>query len=175
MKGDTREVARTLREAFDRSFAEPSRPRPPRTGVLAIRVGGDPYGVRLGDVDGLHRDKPVLRTPSGFSELLGLSGFRGAALPVYDLAALLGYPRAATPRWLVVAKGTPRIAFAFEAFEAHLGVERSELLSDAGSSTRPHLDGALPSPDGTRALIRIASLVEMIMSRARPTSPVKER
>jgi len=32
-------------------------------------------------------------------ELLGIMGFRGAMVPVYDLRALCGYAAGAAPRW----------------------------------------------------------------------------
>ena len=54
-------------------------------------------------------------------ELVGMVGIRGTVFPVYDLGMLLGCPRAAAPRWLVVAAAGP-IALAFGAFDGYLSV-----------------------------------------------------
>jgi len=44
----------------------------------------------MAEVSGLFADKKVTRLPSPVSELSGIAGLRGAVLPVYDLAMLLG-------------------------------------------------------------------------------------
>src|SRR5215218_10100104 len=88
--------AAELREAFDRSFAQLATSEADVVeSLLGIRIGTDPYGLRLGELSGLFADKKITRLPSPVSELLGIAGFRGAVLPVYDLGMLLGCPRAA--------------------------------------------------------------------------------
>ena len=80
-----------LRDAFDRSFAQaPSTEAAAVENLLAIRVGAHPYALRMAEVSGLFADKKVTRLPSPVSELSGIAGLRGAVLPVYDLAMLLG-------------------------------------------------------------------------------------
>lgn len=161
------DLARALREAFDRAFAEPASEKPVTVGLLAVRLGDDPYALRVDEIAGLHRDKPVTHTASALPEFVGLAGFKGGIVPVYDLAALLGYPRSDASRWLVVARGAVPIALAFEKFEAHLAIERDRLSWGAGPSTRPYLAGALHESEGVRALIRIDSIVEATVSRVR--------
>jgi chemotaxis signal transduction protein len=168
-------TARALRDAFDRSFAELPATKPVTASFLAVRIGGDPYALRLSDIAGLHRDKPIVPAANVLPDLLGMAGFRGIVAPVYDLAVLLGYPRAKAPRWLVLAGKSALVALAFEIFEAHLQVELGELSAAVPSSTRPHLEGALRDEEGTRALIRVASIVEAILLRARSGGPAKER
>jgi len=118
----TKDRVAELRDAFDQSFA---RAPSPDTGavenLLAIRIGANPYALRLTDVSGLFADKKVTWLPSPAPELLGMAGIRGTVLPVYDLGMLLGCPRAAAPRWLVVVAATP-VALAFEAFDGYLSV-----------------------------------------------------
>lgn len=167
------ERTRTLRESFDRSFAEAIRDKPAMASLLAVRVGSDRYAVRLEEVAALHRDKAVTRAASTLPELLGLAGFRGVIAPVYDLATFLGYPRAEAPRWLVLVRGPVPVSFAFETFDAHLHVEAKRLSAEPHAS-RPHLDGVLEDAEGSRALIRLASIVEVISQRARAASPDKD-
>jgi hypothetical protein len=93
---------------------------------------------------------------------------------VYDLGMLLGYARARETRWLVLAGGAVPVGLAFEGFESHVHVERAELSSETRSRARPHVEGAVLLEDGPRPLIRIASLVEAILVRARSGDPVKE-
>jgi purine-binding chemotaxis protein CheW len=114
--------AAELRNAFDRSFAQaPSPEGGALESLLKIRLGANPYALRLSDVSGLFADKKMTWLPSPVPELLGMAGLRGTVLPVYDLGMLLGCPRAAAPRWLVVAAGAP-VALAFEAFDGYLSV-----------------------------------------------------
>ena len=83
-----------LRAGFDRGFAEPARPDLiVREGLLAIRVGQQAWAIRLSEIAGLFVDKRITPVPGGHAALLGIAGFRGAILPVYDLAIVLGHPR----------------------------------------------------------------------------------
>lgn len=168
-------TALRLRDDFDRSFAEPATAKPTTVGLLFLRVGGDPYTLRLSELTGIHRDKTIAMAASTLPDLLGMAGFRGVIAPVYDLGSLLGYPRARAPRWIALARGPAPVALAFETFEAHFHVEVDQLASDGSSGTRPYLEGALREANGTRALIRVASIVEALLVRARSSGPEKER
>lgn len=166
---DTREIDRVtgLREAFDRSFAQaPSREVAAVENLLAIRVGADPYVLRMTEVSGLFADKKVTRLPSPVSELSGIAGFRGAVLPVYDLAMLLGYPRAISPRWLVVIAVTP-VALAFDSFDGYLKVRDAAIVPEARPEERErHVREVVQTVDLVRPLISLASVLEWIRSRA---------
>jgi purine-binding chemotaxis protein CheW len=116
-----------LRERFDSGFAEP----PPSAAVeyedlLGIALGAEQYRVRLREVEGLYLDRAVTPVPSALPHLLGVSDFRGELVAVYDLAALLGYPRAARTRYLLRST-RQAVAFAFERFLGHLRLTASEL------------------------------------------------
>src|SRR4051812_7736160 len=85
--------AQGLKRAFDGSFAAaPQRRDADTEDFLAIRLGCDPYALRLREIGGLFADRRISALPSGIVELLGIAGFRGTILPVYDLRMLLGYP-----------------------------------------------------------------------------------
>src|SRR6478735_2800617 len=93
---------RLLRQEFDQSFARAAGgPQPSQLDFLAIVVAGDPYTIRLAEVQSLHADRKLVTAPSLLPELLGICGFRSVLTPVYDLAQLLGYGAGHAARWLV--------------------------------------------------------------------------
>lgn len=145
--------AAQLRLAFDRSFAQPLPPPDGGfTDLLTVSVAGNGYALRLDAVAGLYADRDVARLPSAVSELLGVVAFGGAFVAVYDLGALLGRPASPAPRWLVVDRGTPAVALAFDGVRRHLRVPAG-LLADAACVDTP--DGLCPLIDltGVRAAI----------------------
>ena len=161
-------TAAALRSAFDQSFAVAAASKLERLeGLLAIRVGGDPYVLRLSQISGLYADRRIVAVPSPVTELLGIVGLRGVMSPVYDLAALLRYPPAANPRWMVFAGGPQPVGFAFERFEAHLQVPGVSLVSDedraaSAGVAREHTCGSVRVAGALRLVIQIASVVETI-------------
>ncbi|MFI5910236.1 chemotaxis protein CheW [Dactylosporangium sp. NPDC051541] len=152
-----------LRDEFDRSFADP--PRSAVAGhddLLAIRAGGVRYALRLTQAAGLFPDRPVTRLPGPLSALLGVAGFRGAIVPVYDLAAVLGTggtPLDGGPRWLVLAAGTPPVALAFAELDGHLRIPSDGLIEEANGHG-PHgcLRGIVPLPDGARPIVDVPAV-----------------
>jgi chemotaxis signal transduction protein len=157
-------TARSLRRLFDATFSAPAELRRERAEhLLAIRVDAHPYVLRLPEVAGLHADLQVVPVPSPAVHLLGIVGLRGVMAPVYDLAGLLGHPRAANPRWVVFARAPELVGFAFEAFDSHLQVADESLATaeqEAGSiATGAHVRGAIRAAGVLRPIIRLASLV----------------
>jgi purine-binding chemotaxis protein CheW len=177
-----RSRATELREAFDASFAEaPTGVREPTAGLLAVRllavrIGATPAAIRLRDIAGLHADKVVTAFPGSPPELLGLAGFRGAVVPVYDLGVLLGAPGTGQPRWCVVAAGRPPVAFAFHHFDGWRQVPATALAPGAGPSPHGSATGTgaaavrrdVVTVDGQpRSIVEIGALVAAIAARTR--------
>jgi chemotaxis signal transduction protein len=162
-------TAAALRSSFDQSFAVAAASKLERLeGLLAIRVGGDPYALRLSQISGVYADLKIVAVPSPVIQLLGIVGLRGMMAPVYDLAALLHYPPAVSPRWMVLAGGSQQpVGFAFEGFEAHVQVAEALLVSDearpaSGVTARQHVRGNVRVAGALRLIIQIASVVETI-------------
>jgi chemotaxis signal transduction protein len=144
--------AQTLRRRFDESFAAPSGSNPESAeDLLAIRVGADPYVLRLSQITGLSAGLKIAPVPSPIASLLGIVGVRGVMAPIYDLGALLGYPRTAHPHWTVFVRAPQTVGFAFETFESHLQIS---VTSVTGETVRAA--GAL------RRLIDMPSVVAML-------------
>lgn len=163
-----------LREAFDRSFAQPPVLEAARTeDLLAIRVAGNPYALRVAEIAGLFADKAVVPVPSAVPELLGVSGLRGAIVPVYDLAVLLGYPAQAAPRWLVLARSREPVALAFDAMEAQLAVSPQDVIFEVGDAGA-HARGSLRAEGGLRLIAHLPSVLDDIHKRVEATRSNKK-
>jgi purine-binding chemotaxis protein CheW len=151
-----------LRERFDHSFAEPARRHDvEHVELLAVRAGGCPYALRLAQTSGLHPDRPVTPLPGPLGALLGVAGFGGTIVPVHDLAALLGHPVPARPRWLVLVAGEPPLALAFHDLDGHVRVPADSIIAETGGDiARGSVRGMVPLADGLRPI------VDLIAARA---------
>ncbi len=165
--------ARELRLAFDRGFTEPlHRDAAPSVALLAIRVGGEPCAIRLAAIAGLHADKVVTPVPGTDRTLLGMAGFRGAILPVYSLAALLGnLPGETVPRWLVIVAAAP-VAFAFESLEGHLNVPRQAILA---SPPRAFVRNHVQTDGFSGPILNVPALLDGIKRQRDEPAPKEEQ
>lgn len=173
--------AAELRRRFDLGFAEPPRRRSVATvDLLAIRLGAEPYALHLAAVGGLFAGKVFTRLPRTAPDCLGIAGFRGYVIPVYDLRLLLGCAAGEPPRWLVVVAGSP-LALAFDGYDGHLRLASEAIAPQAsGASARPHVrevaqcDTAPNAP--LRPLIDMDSVVAAVRQSLRrdPATPAEE-
>jgi chemotaxis signal transduction protein len=160
--------ASELRAVFERSFAEaPHRDTTVRHDFLAVRIGADPYAIRLSEIGGLFTDKKITPVPGRTSTLLGIAGFRGAILPVHDLRTLFGYGTGDTPRWLVVAAKLP-VALAFNAFEGHLRLAPDAITPhDRRDESRAYVGEVARAPDHARPIVDIPAVLDAIKTQVR--------
>ncbi len=150
-----------LRKDFDASFAHaPVFADAATEDLLLIRVGGDPYALRLRDVGAVLTDRSVVPLPSKSPTLLGLAGVRGSLVVVHGLADILGYGRPrGTPRWLAMAPSPTAIGLAFEAFDGHVRLPLTDIITKAEGGI---LNRVVPTHDGIRPIIDMASLVQKL-------------
>ncbi len=156
--------ASELRHAFDRTFAEAQRfGTVAWEDLLAVRLGPDAYALRLSEIAGLFSDKKITRLPGRVPALIGIAGFRGAILPVYDLALLIGYPSTAAPQWLVMAASDP-VAFAFDGFDGHLRLSRDAISAhkDVSPPSQSHVRELVRTPGQALPIVHIPSVVDAI-------------
>ncbi|MBL8950487.1 MAG: chemotaxis protein CheW [Myxococcaceae bacterium] len=155
-----------LAREFDRIFAEAPRAAAEReVPLLALRVGPDPYAVKVTELSGIVVDKRLVPLPSPRRELLGVIGHRAAVVPVYSLGALLGYPLSeVAPRWFMFAAGPDTVALAVDALDAHLKVATSA-ISAATGSRQPFLHEVVSDGDLRRPVIRIADLISTLKAK----------
>jgi chemotaxis signal transduction protein len=165
-----------LRQAFDHSFAAPVRVDAADTvDLLALRVAGVGYAVRLGDVSGLLVDRRLVPLPATVSEFLGLTGVRGGVVPVWSLGALLGTGADHDfPRWMILVSGRGRgetLALAFERFDGHLRVprahlsERSPTEPDHGAGVVVRVRHSVRADDGPRGVLDVIAIIDDIRRR----------
>lgn len=152
-----------LRAEFDAAFAAPPRgARRDLVPLLAIRAGGSPVAVRVLDTAGLLPAKVVVPAPSRRPEVLGLCGHRGAVLPVFSLARLLGRAEEGeAPRWMLLAGREERVALAFAAVEGHVLVAPAALQRAAGEAVG-HLAEIVEIEGAGRPVVSIPSLLRAI-------------
>lgn len=155
-----------LRLDFDHSFAEEPRTAPAtHDDLLVLSCGGELFAVRLAEISALVTQKKVTALPGSVPGMLGIAGFRGSTVPVYDLGALLGHGPESGRAWLLLTAATPRIALAFEAFHGHLRVPRAEFVSD---STRRFVQGFVPQDGAMRPVLQLDSILGTIKARVQP-------
>jgi purine-binding chemotaxis protein CheW len=163
--------AAELRLAFDRGFAEPVRlDLAVKESLLAIRSGPQAWAVRLSQIAGLYAGKKITRLPTRRAALLGIAGFRGAIMPVYDLGMLLGQANGAVGgevggearRWLLIAAEAP-VALAFDAFDGHLLVSPDAILpDDSGEGRGAHVHGFVRAQDVVRPIVHLPGILAAI-------------
>jgi len=123
-----------LRRSFDAAFAE--LPREAETGgelFLAIRAGGEPYAIRLRDIQGVFECRKVVALPCSPPGLAGITSIRGRLYGVHVLSSLLGRsPLGERPRWLLIAGGEEPIALSIESIEACIEVRQDDLVLTEG-------------------------------------------
>lgn len=165
-----------LRREFDNAFAAlPAGPGEGRESLIALRAAGEPLAVRTLHIVGICKRRRIVPVPTRVSGLLGLTGFRGALLPVYDLAALLGLPGAAGEgAWLMLTGPETPVGLIFDEFEGQVEVERACLYESERSSERAHLRMVARMGAGHRAVIDIPGVVEEIRKNAGHPTPAKE-
>jgi chemotaxis signal transduction protein len=168
-----------LRSVFDQARAAPfsSGAEEQTENLLAIRVSRDAYAINVTEISGLATDRKIVAFPSSISELLGVAGIRGVLVPVYSLAALLGYgAEAGQVRWLALCGTEEPFALAFSDFEGYVRVPRAQLYSaEQKDVTRTHVTHVARATGMVRAVVSIPLIREAIQERCRNNSVPKER
>jgi purine-binding chemotaxis protein CheW len=170
--------AAQLRQEFDHAFSLPVQAEAVRgRHLLAIRVGGYPYALDPAEIAGLQVDRAIVPVPGLLPEWLGLAGIRGGLVPVYSLAALLGYeqPPAAKPRWLALCGSEPLLGLAFDEFERHLNLDPSQIAAADPASIKTKHVRAVAQADLSRPVISIPSVAAEIARRCATVTVSKEK
>lgn len=160
--------AAELRRSFDRTFAQSAHLRTaPAEDFLALRIGGDPYAVRLLETAGIYAGRKIVPLPARLIELHGIAALRGLIVPVYDFAALLGYGSSGPGRWLLLARGPEPVGFSFAGFEGHFRVARQDLIArEETASARRYVRELAPGCGSvSRPVVSLVSLAETIKKR----------
>lgn len=172
----TSDTATELRRAFDRSFAKAPRERVAQfEDLLAIRIAGDPFALRLNELSGLSTGQPVTPVPTAAAGLLGIAGFRGTLVPVYDLRILLGYPATEASLWLGLVGKDLLTGLAFDGFDGFLRVPRDAVARKETVSATALVHEVVQTRDSVWPLVHLPSVVEEITKRVRHSTLERER
>jgi chemotaxis signal transduction protein len=168
-----------LRDAFDQTYSIPavSQVAEQMENLLSMRVAGDPYAIKVSEISGLVNNRKTVALPSRIPELLGVAGIRGGLVPVYSLAALLGYSRdAGEARWLALCASSEPVCLAFSDFEGYLRVSLAEVYAgEQKDAMRGHVKHVMRAADMVRAIVDIPYLLEMIKRRCNDNRVSKEQ
>jgi chemotaxis signal transduction protein len=155
-----------IRRAFDQTFASaPSLENADLISLITIRLSGERFALRMDQIHGLARSRPIVPVSSRISELIGIAGMRGTLIPVFSLAALLGLPRSEECAWLAIIQGDLPLALAFDALERRMEIRRTSLYEDSSPSRR-HVRQLAQLGKEVCAVLDVPSLVEVIRNMA---------
>ena len=156
------ERAAQLRRGFDHAFAElPCFDGVPTVDLLTVRIGGQGFAIRLSEVAALHVGKKITAVPGAQKALRGIAGFRGAILPVYDLAIILGMATGArTQSWLLIAKAAAA-ALSFDAFAGQRRVSSDAIVPHGSNSpAQRHIHALVRSAGWAGPVLDLHSVIE---------------
>jgi chemotaxis signal transduction protein len=166
-----------FRHAFDQAFATaPITSVETFEDLLAVRVAGDPYALRVREITGLVASRKIVPLPSKRPELLGVAGNRGSLVAVYSLSALLGYGVESKPtRWLALAGASDPIGLGFEAFEGFLRVRSGDVhAARSTEGARHHVGDVVLLGNQSRRVVDIPSTLATLEVRSGPAGSRKE-
>ncbi|MGE0488211.1 MAG: chemotaxis protein CheW [Vulcanimicrobiota bacterium] len=150
-----------LRKEFDAAFQrQPEAARAKGEELLVIRVGDQSYALRLAQIEGIVKEKKITPLPGAPRGLLGIAGFRGVLVGVYDLASWLGQSRQiGTWLALVRTKDGAGLALAFDSLESQLTLDPSKLVAhDSGL----HVDSLAQTAEGPLPVLSLPSLLQSL-------------
>jgi chemotaxis signal transduction protein len=165
-----------FRHAFDDAFAAaPLTTSDTFEDLLAVRVGGDPYALRVREITGLVASRKIVPLPSGRAELLGIAGIRGALVAVYSLAALLGYAGDSKPTaWLALAGTSEPIGLGFEEFEGFVRVRSGDVYAAPSAGGTPGALHVVRVENQSRRIVDIPKAIAALAVHAGMAGPPKE-
>jgi len=149
-----------IRRSFDAEFASPrALPDEQLEDLLAIRLAGDPYALKLSDVELIDARRKIVPLRGADASVLGVAGVRGQLVAVYDLARLLGYGYARArsheaPRWIAVVDAERGLAVAFDELEAQFSAAPLRAAADGRTQW---LDGTVEHEGVRRPVVAMAS------------------
>jgi chemotaxis signal transduction protein len=159
----------SLRQDFDQVFASPAGAEAGEMeSLIALRLEGDAYGFSVAEISQMTVAGKLVAIPSRSPGLLGVAGIRGAVIPVYSLAVLLGYPKAeASVRWLALAGGKEPLALGLGDYEGYLRVPKAALVVPDRDAQK-HVQSFVRANGAVRTIVSIASIVSSIQGSSSP-------
>ena len=154
-----------LRSEFDESFAHPARaPDGASIGLLEVTVAGQAFLIRVSEVSAVYADKAISALPGAAPDLLGVAGFRGSVVAIFDLGLLLGLHGASSHRWVIQARNE-HIGFALESFIGHAQVPAGTLHATREPGATDTGQEVAQIRGVSHPLIELSSVVDRVKRR----------
>jgi purine-binding chemotaxis protein CheW len=171
MTGEDRDrasAAARLAGAFDRSFAEPlATSAADFVDLLAIRVAGEAYALRVRDLIGIATRCAIVTVPATTPDLVGIAHVRGQIVPVFDLAAIAGHAaQSVAPLWIALCgdRGEP-IGLGLGALDGHIRVSPADIHT--GTAPARFVHDVVRTTRDVRAIFAIPDIAAAIRGRSR--------
>lgn len=159
---DLERKAADLRVQFDHSFALPPEQTTREThDFLAIRVGGDPYAIRLRDISGIVARRTIVTVPARAPAFVGVAGIRGDIVPVFSLASFLGYgDDQEPPRWMILCGRDQPVGLCFAEFEGYLRLSSLAISANAvANPNKNYVTDVVATAIGARPVIGVSLVI----------------
>ena len=140
-------------------------------GYLVVRVGGDRYGLPIGEVVEVVDDAATEPVPGGIPAVLGVARIRGRMVPVVHLGALLTdcAPSERERRTVVVTRcGAGRVAFEVDDADA---VVRDVAIPVSQDGKAPWASGVVRHDEALIPILDMDMLDERLAIRSGEATP----
>ena len=96
---------------------------------VLFTVGGEEFGTDIFNVEGIERDKRIVRIPTAPAYIAGLIDLRGEAIPVFDLRVRFGFPKAEEGLLIISKMRGSKVAIAVDEVKEIVEADDSEVIS----------------------------------------------
>ena len=142
-------LAEKLRQQFDDSFTRPAEVQDRGVERLAVvRAGSVSVAVRLNELAGIQVLPAVIELPGDVPFRLGISGIGGRAVPVFDLAGILGCGVPDACLRIVLIHGDDRVGLACHELVGQLDLSANQIHPIGPGDETGSFAAATVSTDG---------------------------
>ena len=96
---------------------------------VLFTVGGEEFGTDIFNVEGIERDKRIVRIPTAPAYIAGLIDLRGEAIPVFDLRVRFGFPKAEGGLLIISKMRGSKVAIAVDEVKEIVEADESEVIT----------------------------------------------
>ena len=96
---------------------------------VLFTVGGEEFGTDIFNVEGIERDKRIIRIPTAPAYIAGLIDLRGEAIPVFDLRVRFGFPKTQEGLLIISKMRGMKVAIAVDEVKEIVEAEENEVIA----------------------------------------------
>jgi len=95
---------------------------------VLFTVGGEEFGTDIFNVEGIERDKRIIKIPTAPAYIAGLIDLRGEAIPVFDLRVRFGFPKKEDGLLIISKMRGMKVAIAVDEVREIIEADDNEVL-----------------------------------------------